>query len=92
MTIKEQLAAEKKKKFDDQIETIGYRNGIECAEIICKTIIDRDEAIKPNDIAFVHCTGCNVGYCPHCAESVSDIDLFCSKCGQRLKWKDSGLI
>ena len=42
-TIREQLAEEKKKKFDGPFETQGYRNGIKVAEIICEELIKRDE-------------------------------------------------
>ena len=52
------------------------------------SLIERDEAKE----GIPHDTYRNLNKCPVCGESFGEVDSFCERCGQRLKFNKSDII
>ena len=71
---------------------------------ICETLADYEDTgltpeqireLKERDTAkaaiitgYNRAIGCKVGECPTCGAMTRDYLVFCSECGQRLKWEE----
>lgn len=53
-----------------------------------KELKERDTAKAAIITGYNHAIGCKVGECPKCGAMTRDYLMFCSDCGQRLKWEE----
>lgn len=89
MTIREQLESEKKIRFDNEYETEGYKHGIQVAEFICYSAIEKQTPKKVSYESQKH----KSFDCPNCKKTILYLDdktrhKHCLNCGQALDWSN----
>lgn len=67
---------------DETQETDGYTDYKKENFMLMQELVDKATPKKPNHM------GEGIGNCPSCNSFVTNMDIYCPNCGQRLDWSE----